>query len=160
MSAINLQLQTTVDVCLCFTNSKEPGQYFTSRYKVKRYLYKLYLHFMSYYKWYGTSNGGFNLAYSVLQWFQAILASSFSTVLETSTVYIFYSGVAWDQGVQSPGRSGTFRHSDIYLTKQCDFKCFKLVLACIVCTVPAISTVLIPTQMWPEIRLSRVPGGI
>ena len=49
---------------------------------------------------------------------------------------------------------------DIYLQCQCDFKCSSLFTACTSCTVPVTSPVFIPTQMWPENKISSVPGGI
>ena len=48
---------------------------------------------------------------------------------------------------------------DIYFTKS-EFKSFKLVYCLYLITVQGTSIVFIPTQMWPEISVSRVPGGI
>ena len=90
-----------------------------------------------------------------------LLASVWCPVLETSTVYIFYSDVAWDQGVKSPGE---VEHQEalfeVNLQCQCYFKCSSSSTACIWCTVPETSTVFIPSQVWPKNKVSRVPEGI
>ena len=65
--------------------------------------------------------------------------------------YIFYSGEVWEPSFQSPKRGGTPRNCLLcYIWRRVKLNVLSLIQLDFICTVPATSTVLLPTLMWPE----------
>ena len=75
-----------------------------------------------------------------------------------TVTYVLFSTQMWPEN-QVSRVPGEVEHQEtlfvMFSTKKSELKCFKLIQLNFVCTVPETSTVLVPTQMWPENKVSR-----